>query len=74
MRVCDICKSNNIYSNKRAVVDNQGRTQTLELCRKCYDELGHREDKHGFQAYEETVKAMAGEIPRKFHWWNKISW
>lgn len=74
MRVCDICKSDSIYSDKTAVVDNRGTTKKLELCRKCYNELRIREEAYKHKAYEETIKSMTGEIPRKWHWWNNISW
>lgn len=74
MRVCDICKTNKVDYNKIAVVEKDGTVKKLELCRHCYDELNHRENLYCHQAYEETVKAVNGEIPRKFHWWNKLSW
>jgi hypothetical protein len=74
MRVCDICKADSVLSDMKAVVDNKGTTKRLELCDKCYRELRIRETAYSHKAYEETVKAMTGEIPRKFHWWNKLSW
>jgi protein-arginine kinase activator protein McsA len=74
MRICDICKKNNAKYNTMAVVKDDGTTQELELCGRCYQELVCREDLHMHQAYEETVKAITGEIPRKFHWWNMFSW
>lgn len=74
MRVCDICKSNNVNYNKTATIDDEGTVKELELCPHCYRELRHRENLHRHQAYKETVKAMHGDIPRKSHWWNWITW
>lgn len=74
MRICDICKTNQAIYTDTATIDNNGTSQKLELCRKCYDELIHRENLHRHQAYKETVQAMTGQIPRKFHWWNRFSW
>jgi hypothetical protein len=74
MRVCDICKTNTVRYDTTAVVKSDGTVQRFELCGKCYLELERREYLHRHQAYEETVKAINGEIPRKSHWWNRISW
>lgn len=74
MRVCDICKTNSVKYDTTAVIDDKGTVQRLELCPRCYLELGRREDLHRHQAYEETIKAINGDIPRKSHWWNRISW
>ena len=74
MKICDICKSNNVIYNTTATIDNQGTVKRLELCRSCYNELNRREELHRHQAYEETIQAVGGEIPRKFHWWNIFSW
>ena len=74
MRVCDICKSNNVKYRTIATISNEGTVKELELCGNCYDELGKRERLHRYQAYEETVKAINGEIPRKSHWWDMFSW
>ena len=70
MRVCDICKSNNVQYRTWATIKDNGAGKELELCRSCYDELQHREMLHRHQAYEETVKAITGEIPRKSRWWH----
>lgn len=74
MRVCDICKTNTASYNKEVTIRDDGTVQELELCRDCYNELRHREDLHKYQAYEETVKTVTGELPRKFRWWNLFSW
>lgn len=74
MRICDICKKNNVAYDKYAIVAEDGSTKRLELCGRCYREFNHRRVLHEYQAYEETVKAMTGEIPRKVHWWNSIDW
>lgn len=74
MRVCDICKKNSVSYNTTAVVEDIGTVKELELCCKCYNEFHHRECLHRHQAYEEAVKTAAGELPRKFRWWNMFSW
>lgn len=74
MRLCDICKTNQASYNKTATIQDDGFVKELELCRKCYYELRHREDLHKYQAYEETVKTATGELPRKFRWWHQFSW
>lgn len=74
MRVCDICKKDDVKYNTTAVVKDDGTVKKLELCERCYFELNHREADHRYAAYQETVKAVGGEIPRKSHWWNVFSW
>ena len=74
MRVCDICKTEPAICNKTATIRDDGYVKELELCRKCYNELDHREHLHKHQAYEETVKTTTGELPRKFRWWHLIEW
>lgn len=74
MTICDICKSDNVHYHKIAVIDDNGNVKELELCRRCYDELCHREDLHRHQAYEETVKTITGELPRKHRWWHDFIW
>lgn len=74
MRVCDICKTNPASYNKTAAIRDDGLVKELELCRRCYNELRHREDLHKYQAYEETVKTVTGELPRKFRWWHQFDW
>ena len=74
MRVCDICKTKGVRFEKYATIDDEGTTKELELCGLCYRELRYREDRAKHQAYEETVKAITGEIPRKSHWWDMFSW
>ena len=65
MKICDICKTNTATYNKNAVVRDDG---------KCYRELRRREELHRHQAYDETVKTVTGELPRKFRWWHIFSW
>lgn len=74
MKICDICKSNNAGYDTYAVIKDDGTTKELELCGHCWRELRHRENLHRYQAYEETVKAVGGEIPHKFRWWYKFTW
>lgn len=74
MRVCDICKTNDVSYDTYAVIDKDGTRRKLELCPKCYREFKERERQHEYLAYTETVQAMTGQIPRKAHWWNQISW
>ena len=74
MRVCDICKKDGVKYNTTATVNDDGTVEKLELCPRCYRELQERERQHCYAAYQETVKAMNGEIPRKSHWWNIFSW
>ena len=74
MKVCDICKTNAATYDKDATVKDDGTTKELELCGKCYQEFRHRETLHRYQAYEETVKTVTGELPRKSHWWDRFSW
>lgn len=74
MRVCDICKVKNVMYTPSAIVDDRGTWKTLELCPSCYHELQKREQEHRYLAYTETVKAITGEIPHKFHWWNMFGW
>lgn len=74
MRICDICKKNNVIYNETAIVTESGSTKRLELCGHCYREFNRRRVLHEYQAYAETIKAMTGEIPRKAHWWNSIDW
>ena len=74
MRVCDICKTKNAKFDTTVTVDDDGTTKTIEVCGLCYREFTHRENLAKHQAYEETIKVMAGEIPRKSHWWNMLSW
>ena len=72
MRVCDICKINPATFDKNATVNDDGTVKELELCGNCYRELRHRETLYRYQAYEETVKAATGELPRKSRWWHKL--
>ena len=74
MRVCDICKTKPAEFNTSVITDDQGCVKEVELCGLCYRELRYREDRARHQAYEETVKAMAGEIKIKSHWWDIFSW
>ena len=74
MRVCDICKTNPVSYNKTAVIKNDGSVKELELCKHCYNELCHRENLHRYRAYEETIKTVTGELPRKFRWWHWFDW
>ena len=74
MRICDICKKDGVKYRTTATVKDDGTVKELELCGRCYMELNERERNHRYAAYQETVKAMNGEIPRKFHWWNIFSW
>lgn len=74
MRVCDICKTDSATYNKHAVVKDNGISEDLELCGRCYRELRHREELHRYQAYEETVKTVTGELPRKSRWWHMFGW
>ena len=72
MRICDICKSNNVNYNLHATIDDEGHMKKLELCTNCYLELKKREKQHLYFAYIETIKARNGEIPHKSHWWDKL--
>lgn len=74
MRICDICKTNPASYNPTATVKSDGTVEKLELCGHCYRELRRREELHRYQAYEETVKTVTGELPRKFRWWHLFSW
>ena len=74
MRVCDICKTKPAKYNACVTVDDEGLTREMELCGLCHRELRYREDRARHQAYEDTVKAMAGEIKIKSHWWDMFSW
>lgn len=74
MRVCDICKTQAASYNANATTRDDGLVEKLELCRNCYNELRRREELHRHQAYEETVKTVTGELPRKFRWWHLFSW
>lgn len=72
MRICDICGSKHTSYNTTAVTGNNTYKE-LELCLSCFNELQKREHYHRIQAYEETVQAMTGKIPRKAHWWDMFS-
>lgn len=74
MRICDICKTRESNYTTTATINDNGLCEEVELCGLCYRELNYREDRARHQAYEETVKAMTGEIPRKSHWWDMFSW
>ena len=74
MRVCDICKTKEAKFNTTVTINDDGRAKKIEVCGLCYRELTYREDRAKHQAYEETVKAMTGEAPRKSHWWDMIDW
>ena len=74
MTICDICKTKEAGFNVTVTVNDNGETQPLELCGLCWREFQYREDRAKHQAYEETVKAMTGEIKRKSHWWDMFSW
>ena len=74
MTICDICKTNQAGFNVYVTIDDNGKTKPLELCGLCYTELQYRENRAKHQAYEETVKAMTGEIKRKSHWWDMFNW
>lgn len=74
MIVCDICKTRKATMIANVTVDDNGATEPLELCGLCWREFRYREDRAKHQAYEETVKAMIGELPRKSHWWDIFSW
>ena len=70
MTICDICKTREAGFNVYVTIDDNGTAQRSELCGLCWRELQYREDRAKHQAYEETVKAMTGEIKRKSHWWD----
>jgi protein-arginine kinase activator protein McsA len=74
MIVCDICKTRKATIDVKVTVDDNGAAEPLELCGLCWREFRYREDRAKHQAYEETVKAMTGELPRKSHWWDMFSW
>ena len=74
MTICDICKTKEAGFNVYATVNDFGKAEPLELCGLCYRELQHREYRAKHQAYEETIKAMTGEIKRKSHWWDIFRW
>lgn len=73
MNICDFCKSTNVNYNTYIITDDNGSGKKVELCPRCYHELQRREYAHKHQAYEETVKAVGGEIPRKSHWWHRLN-
>lgn len=70
MTICDICKTNPVTYKKYTTIEEDGNGKNLELCRSCYEELRLREELHLYQAYEETIKTITGELPRKFRWWH----
>lgn len=72
MKICDICKRDNVNYDVRATINGHGKD--LELCCQCYNELQKREKEHLHLAYIETVKARNGEIPHKSHWWDMFTW
>lgn len=74
MTVCDICKTKKANWDVYVTVDDNGTTKGLELCGICYKEFRCREDCAKHQAYEDTLKAMGGEIKRKSHWWDIFTW
>ena len=74
MRICDVCKKDGIKYRTTATVKDDGTVKELELCCRCYMELQERQRSNSYAAYQETVKAINGEIPRKCHWWNIFSW
>lgn len=74
MLICDICKNTKANFDVNVTIDDNGETKALELCGLCYREFRHREDCAKHQAYEETVKAVMGDIPRKSRWWHMFSW
>lgn len=74
MRICDICEEKGAIYKTSSVINTKGNYKELELCGTCWRELQKRRDDYALQAYEETVRAMKGEIPRKSHWWNWFCW
>lgn len=74
MRVCDICKTTEIYGwsayRVDAIIDTDGECKSLEVCEVCRAEFRKRERQHRYLAYTETVQAITGEIPRQSHWWD----
>jgi protein-arginine kinase activator protein McsA len=74
MTVCDICKTKKANYDVTVTVDDDGRTESMELCGLCYREFRYRQDRAKHKAYEETVKAVNGEIKRKSHWWDMFCW
>lgn len=74
MKICDICKIKQPAYDTAVIVDDNGDFKSIELCSKCYLEFRYREDRARHQAYEETVKTVTGEIPRKSHWWDMFGW
>lgn len=74
MKVCDICKTRKATWDKRVTIDYVGNTEEAELCNACYKEFVIRKNMMAHKAYLDTIEAMTGKIPPKFHWWNPFTW
>ena len=72
MKVCDICKCEGVKFDTYATISDKGGVKRLELCGKCYKEFEHREHRHKYLAYTETIEAMTGKIPSALSVWDKI--
>lgn len=68
MRVCDICRSENVSYNTSVTIDEQGNTKKVELCHACWSKLYQNTNKHNYLAYKETVEEMTGKSPKKPSW------
>lgn len=69
MRVCDICRGENVMYTTYAAIKEDGGKQ-IELCYRCYNKLQYKEQHHQHLAYKETVKEITGEAPKKKPWYN----
>ena len=74
MRMCDICNTRKATYETYVTISDDGESKEVDVCPLCYREHRYRVDRAKHQAYEETVKAMSGEIKLKSHWWDMFSW
>jgi hypothetical protein len=68
MRVCDICKTNEASCQPKVPVNTKGGWKTIDACDDCHIKWVTKEREYIYLSYEEVVKEVTGEAPKKKSW------
>lgn len=68
MRVCDICKTNEASCQPKVPVNTKGDWKTVDACDDCCLKWSMMAKQYNYLAYEEVVKEVTGEAPKKKSW------
>ena len=70
MRVCDICKRNEASCQPKVPVNTKGEWKTIDACDDCCIKWSKKTKEYSYLAYEEIIKEVTGNPPKKKSRWN----